>query len=95
MLSPFRLSQPAAKGIHQRNWGDFMDDHGGLIPRWEVLFNITILRLISFNLDYYWSLNLPGASPVEVGPSVSIRQTLLMHKRRNSSIHRISLSVTE
>ena len=68
MLSPFRLSRPAAKGFQQRNWGNFMDDLGGLIPRWEVLFNITILRLISFNLDYYWSLNLRGASPVEVQP---------------------------
>jgi hypothetical protein len=48
-----------------------MDDHGGLIPRWEVLFNITILRLISFNLDYYWSLNSPRASPVEVRPILS------------------------
>ena len=66
MLSPYRLSRPAAMGFHQRNWGDFMDEHGGLIPRWEVLFNITILRLISFNLDYYWSLNLSGASPIEV-----------------------------
>jgi len=49
------------------NWGAWIDSYGGLIPRWEVLFNITVLRLISFNLDYYWSLNLRGSSPLEVG----------------------------
>ena len=50
-------------------WGKTLDSYGGLIPRWEVLFNITVLRLISFNLDYYWSLDRDRAgSPVEVGP---------------------------
>ena len=49
-----------------RNWGQVLDSYGGLIPRWEILFNITVLRLISFNLDYYWSLNLGSSSPLEV-----------------------------
>ena len=43
------------------------DQLGGLIPRWEILFNITVLRLISFNLDYCWSLDRDRAgSPIEV-----------------------------
>lgn len=50
----------------KRNWGAVLDSYGGLNPRWEVLFNITVLRLISFNFDYCWSLNKPGGSPVEV-----------------------------
>ena len=25
--------------------------------RWDVHFNFTMLRLVSFNLDYYWSFN--------------------------------------
>lgn len=29
--------------------------NGGLLPRWNVNFNITILRLISYNLDHYWA----------------------------------------
>jgi protein-cysteine N-palmitoyltransferase HHAT len=37
------------------NWGTFFDTHSGLMPRWEILFNITVLRLISFNMDYHWS----------------------------------------
>jgi len=49
-----------------RNWGQVLDSYGGLIPRWEILFNITVLRLISFNLDYYWSFNFGSSSPLEV-----------------------------
>lgn len=50
--------------------GTYLDDHGGLIPRWEILFNFTVLRLISFNIDYYWSLDRSrSSSPVEVRPS--------------------------
>lgn len=47
-------------------WGAWMDSYGGLVSRWEVLFNITILRLISFNLDYYWSIDKRGANGLEV-----------------------------
>jgi D-alanyl-lipoteichoic acid acyltransferase DltB (MBOAT superfamily) len=47
-------------------FGNWLDSYGGLMSRWEILFNITILRLISFNLDYYWSLDRRGSSPLEV-----------------------------
>ncbi|KAI1821021.1 MBOAT, membrane-bound O-acyltransferase family-domain-containing protein [Xylaria intraflava] len=46
-------------------WGAWLDSYGGLMGRWEILFNITVLRLISFNLDYYWSLDRRAHSPVE------------------------------
>ncbi|CAO3600050.1 unnamed protein product [Absidia cylindrospora] len=36
------------------NW---LDNYPGIIPRWHVLFNFVMLRLISFNMDYYWQLN--------------------------------------
>ena len=42
------------------NWGTFFDDHSGLMPRWEIFFNITVLRLISFNMDSYWSSGQNG-----------------------------------
>ncbi|TRX94135.1 hypothetical protein FHL15_004903 [Xylaria flabelliformis] len=51
------------------NWGAWLDSYGGLMGRWEILFNITVLRLISFNLDYYWSLERRSYSPVELDPS--------------------------
>ena len=51
------------------NWGATLDNYGGLISRWEVLFNITVLRLISFNFDYIWSLDQSGSSSLEVSSS--------------------------
>lgn len=48
--------------------GMWLDTYGGIMRRWEILFNITILRLISFNLDYYWSLDRRAGSPIEVYP---------------------------
>lgn len=47
-------------------WGAWLDSWGGLQPRWEILFNITILRLISYNMDYYWSGDRAKASSIEV-----------------------------
>ncbi|KAI9803872.1 MAG: hypothetical protein M1825_001752 [Sarcosagium campestre] len=47
------------------NWGSWLDGYRGLIPRWEILFKVTVLRLISFNMDYYWSLAMSGGSPIE------------------------------
>lgn len=47
-------------------WGHWLDSYGGIMSRWEILFNITVLRLISFNMDYYWSLDRRSYSPVEV-----------------------------
>ncbi|KAF5327589.1 hypothetical protein D9619_004654 [Psilocybe cf. subviscida] len=32
-----------------------LDSFAGIYPRWHVNFNITMLRLISFNMDYYWA----------------------------------------
>ncbi|CAK7567616.1 MAG: glycerol transporter [Sporothrix epigloea] len=43
------------------NWGAWLDGFGGIMPRWEILFNLTVLRLISFNLDHYWSQNDRGS----------------------------------
>ena len=49
------------------DWGAYLDSYGGLIPRWEILFNVTVLRLISFNFDYLWARNRSGSnSPIEV-----------------------------
>jgi hypothetical protein len=45
-------------------WGRSLDGFGGIMPRWEVLFNIAICRMISFNMDYYWSLDYPATSAI-------------------------------
>lgn len=83
----------------QKNWGTMLDKYGGLIPRWEVLFNITVLRLISFNFDYYWSLNQSGGSPIEVGELYTCREAfvdiILTAPRRSSWIPPIYQNGTE
>jgi hypothetical protein len=53
-------------------WAQFLDGFGGLMARWQILFNFTILRLISFNMDYYWSLDYPSESPIEVCHFVAV-----------------------
>ncbi|KKA26191.1 hypothetical protein TD95_000071 [Thielaviopsis punctulata] len=45
--------------------GEWLDSYGGIMARWEVLFNITVLRLISFNMDRYWSVGQTNQSLIE------------------------------
>lgn len=74
-LFPFSASASA--------WGKHFDKYGGLIPRWEILFNFTILRLISFNMDYYWSLDRSrSSSPVEVRLSFPLPPSASVHFTR-------------
>ncbi|KAF8941313.1 MBOAT, membrane-bound O-acyltransferase family-domain-containing protein [Dissophora ornata] len=40
----------------------WLDVNRGMNTRWDVNFNFTMLRLVSFNLDYYWSLKHPRES---------------------------------
>ena len=43
------------KNPMRTNWGAYVDfSLGGLIPKWEILFNFTVLRLIAFNFDLRW-----------------------------------------
>ncbi|KAG0306124.1 glycerol transporter [Dissophora globulifera] len=37
----------------------WLDENRGMDRRWDVHFNFTMLRLVSFNLDYFWSINAP------------------------------------
>ena len=36
----------------------FLDAWCGVYPRWPVNFNITMLRLVSFSIDYHWACNI-------------------------------------
>jgi hypothetical protein len=33
---------------------DRQDRMEGLLPRWHINFNITMLRIVSFALDHHW-----------------------------------------
>ncbi|KAI8381506.1 MBOAT-domain-containing protein [Radiomyces spectabilis] len=37
----------------------WMDQYNGVQPRWHILFNFVMLRLVSFNMDYYWQIRKP------------------------------------
>lgn len=56
----------------------WMDDLHGLLPRWQINFNITMLRLISFALDYHWSRTAPCTAEQQQidsdGPIVDARK---------------------
>ncbi|KAK9371232.1 MBOAT, membrane-bound O-acyltransferase family-domain-containing protein [Lipomyces kononenkoae] len=39
-----------------------LDSYCGLLPRWDVNFNFSVLRMISYNYDYYDSL----ANPIDI-----------------------------
>ncbi|KAL0075901.1 MBOAT, membrane-bound O-acyltransferase family-domain-containing protein [Phycomyces blakesleeanus] len=40
----------------------WLDSHSGIMPRWHILFNFVMLRLISYNMDYYWQCKAPRPS---------------------------------
>ncbi|KAI5784840.1 glycerol uptake protein 1 [Pyronema domesticum] len=62
-LLPFFV---AGEGAGFGYWMDhFMG--GGLLRRWEVSFKITVLRLISYNLDHYWAACRAEAGEEEEG----------------------------
>ncbi|ORX62945.1 glycerol uptake protein 1 [Hesseltinella vesiculosa] len=37
----------------------WLDEYGGALRRWHILFKFVMLRLISFNMDYYWQAQKP------------------------------------
>ncbi|KAG6861629.1 hypothetical protein C0995_014068 [Termitomyces sp. Mi166 len=36
---------------------EVLDSYQGAYSRWHIVYNLTMLRLVSFNMDYYWSCN--------------------------------------
>ncbi|OOQ85221.1 putative glycerol:H+ symporter (Gup1) [Penicillium brasilianum] len=64
ILSPGSGS-PDEKHTLLVEWAKALDSFGGIMPRWEVLFKVTVLRLISFNMDHHWSLQYPAGSAIE------------------------------
>ncbi|SPO36217.1 probable GUP1 - Multimembrane-spanning protein essential for proton symport of glycerol [Pseudozyma flocculosa] len=41
----------------------FLDDYQGVLPRWQINFNITMLRLVSFSMDLHWAKQQPAQRP--------------------------------
>ncbi|KAJ7741101.1 MBOAT, membrane-bound O-acyltransferase family-domain-containing protein [Mycena metata] len=68
----------------------FLDDYEGIYPRWHVSFNITMLRLVSFSMDYYWACNAPSASENVTDLNDKQRQTLAHPEAMYSYLNYIS-----
>ncbi|KAI0050527.1 MBOAT-domain-containing protein [Auriscalpium vulgare] len=49
-----------------------LDSWRGVYPRWHVSFNITMLRLVSFNVDYHWACRRNGS--LDSGAELSDKQ---------------------
>ncbi|KAI9001460.1 MBOAT-domain-containing protein [Trametes punicea] len=49
-----------------------LDVWEGVYPRWYISFNISMLRLVSFNMDYYWACN--SVSLPDTGGAMSDKQ---------------------
>ncbi|EPB89175.1 hypothetical protein HMPREF1544_04042 [Mucor circinelloides 1006PhL] len=47
----YRFSRMFGQGFQ------WLDDWEGFQARWHILFNFAMLRLVSFNMDYYWACN--------------------------------------
>lgn len=44
----------------------WLDSYTGLLPRWHINYNITMLRLVSFAMDYFWATKAQSPeSPTE------------------------------
>ncbi|KAI0667916.1 MBOAT-domain-containing protein [Trametes maxima] len=50
----------------------FLDGWEGVYPRWWISFNISMLRLVSFNMDYYWVCRRVGVP--DTGAALSEKQ---------------------
>ncbi|KAI5122746.1 hypothetical protein M0805_009831 [Coniferiporia weirii] len=58
----------------------FLDSMQGAYPRWYIPFNFTMLRLVSFNMDFYW------ASCTIVHP-----ESEMNHKQRTTTPHELEV----
>ncbi|PHH75516.1 hypothetical protein CDD80_2313 [Ophiocordyceps camponoti-rufipedis] len=89
----------AAADSNLVHWAGWLDGHGGLMARWEVLFNISVLRLISFNMDYYWSFEGRHAESLEVRsakPSTPFTSSdAPAQRRKKKQLDRANLSEKE
>jgi D-alanyl-lipoteichoic acid acyltransferase DltB (MBOAT superfamily) len=74
---------------------DIQDSLQGVYPRWQVSFNITMLRLVSFNMDYFWTCNRVGQNEVSSSYTSTYHLTcrdckagsILTEKQRTSTSH--------
>ncbi|KAJ2787523.1 glycerol transporter [Coemansia interrupta] len=58
---------------HSLGW---LDGHRGILRRWDITFNLTMLRMVSFSMDYHWRVRQDQeASPRRVDAMVANPKT--------------------
>ncbi|TFK34568.1 MBOAT, membrane-bound O-acyltransferase family-domain-containing protein [Crucibulum laeve] len=57
----------------------FLDKYQGIDPRWDIRFNITMLKLVSFNMDYYWSFQHVDNPEVDINKLSDKQRTTISH----------------
>lgn len=62
----------------------WMDDYTGLLPRWQINFNITMLRLVSFGLDYHWARKAAAAG-TQAGSANTTSKPILDARKRGEA----------
>ncbi|KAF8273494.1 MBOAT-domain-containing protein [Lactarius quietus] len=58
----------------------FLDTWRGVYPRWHVSFNITMLRLVSFSVDYHWACSHIGIADPG-GELIDKKRAAVFHPR--------------
>jgi hypothetical protein len=61
------------------------DGFRGVYPRWHISFNVTMLRLVSFSMDYYWARGNSPSCDVSIH-AVSWSSQLCAHNANGSQI---------
>lgn len=67
-ISTLFINEKYGKANYGHFWNalSFMDSFKGLISRWDVFFNFTVLRMLSFNIDYLRRLESIDQSSFEI-----------------------------
>ncbi|GAA5895848.1 hypothetical protein JCM6882_001395 [Rhodosporidiobolus microsporus] len=55
---------------------EVLDSHPGLLPRWHISWNISMLRLVSWGMEHYWA-TAPGSSNLTSSAGANGREPLL------------------
>ncbi|EPB89074.1 hypothetical protein HMPREF1544_04065 [Mucor circinelloides 1006PhL] len=74
-----------------------LDQYNGMLPRWHVFFNFSMLRMVSYNMDYYWHFKQPAPEHLVVTaePTEKERiQTPCQHADYNYFYYLVYLSYT-
>lgn len=64
----------------------WLDDYTGLLPRWQINFNITMLRLVSFALDFHWARKAAATGTQAASANTTSKPILDPRKRAEAPL---------